>query len=242
MMSYTYVLIHGGRHGGWCWRDVAAGLRELGHLVHTPTITGVGDRAHLLDARITLETAITDTTSVIETEELNDVVLVGHSFGGMLITGVADRMPERLKKLVYLDAVVPRNDWSLLDSMDQDVAKAALEEIETRGGGTVLPLFENAAAAHGIADPQAQAWVNRRLTPHPARTVTDKLRLTNPVGNGVPAVYVRCDSPSFYGLEVSRQNARDLGFPFVTLHSGHDAMVISPTSVVQLLLKQAETN
>lgn len=101
-----YVLAHGSWHGGWCWRPVAAILRAAGHHVYTPSFTGLGDRAHLLSESVTLETFIEDLIQVIESEELEDVILVGHSFAGVPISGVADRIPERLSHLVYFDAVV----------------------------------------------------------------------------------------------------------------------------------------
>src|SRR5262245_36433174 len=105
-MTHCYVLVHGANHGGWCWSRVAALLRAEGHSVYAPTLTGLGERAHLLSREITLDTFIQDIQSVIECEELSDVILVGHSFAGAVISGVADRIPELLEHLVYLDAVV----------------------------------------------------------------------------------------------------------------------------------------
>lgn len=114
LSGQTFVLVHGAWHGGWCWRDVAARLRSRGALVHTPTLTGLGDKKHLRAAYQGLQTFITDVAATIETEELQDVVLVGHSFGGMVITGVADRMAERIKHLVYLDAFAPNDGQSVV--------------------------------------------------------------------------------------------------------------------------------
>src|SRR3954453_21148411 len=102
----TFVLVHGAWHGGWCWRRVAPLLRVAGHAVYTPTLTGLGERAHLLTREVGLETHIRDTVNVLECEELNDVILVGHSYGGIVITGTAERAPERVGHLVYLDAMV----------------------------------------------------------------------------------------------------------------------------------------
>src|SRR5262245_27253642 len=105
----TYVLVHGGAHGGWCYQRVARILRADGHEVYTPTLTGCGERAHLVSAEVDLETHIADVVAVLEYEDLEDVVLVGHSYGGMVITGVADRAPERIGRLVFLDAANPKN-------------------------------------------------------------------------------------------------------------------------------------
>ena len=117
----NFVLVHGAWHGGWCWRHVAERLREHGHQVFTPTLTGLGERAHLLDANTGLSSCIADIAGVIAAEELQDVVLVGHSFAGPVITGVADRMPERLKHLVYLDALVVQNGQSALSLFSAEV-------------------------------------------------------------------------------------------------------------------------
>ena len=111
----TFVLVHGGGHGGWCYRDVAAILRSSGHAVHTPTMTGVGERSHLVGPHVDLDLHIRDITNVLHYEDLTDVVLVGHSYGGMVITGTADRAAERIAALVYLDAANPVNGQSLVD-------------------------------------------------------------------------------------------------------------------------------
>ena len=111
----TFLLIHGAWHGGWCWRDVASRLRKAGHEVHAPSLTGLGERKHLAGGRIDLDTHIQDVVGLIEMEDLRDVVLVGHSYGGMVITGAADRMPASIARLVYLDAFVPENVKCLLD-------------------------------------------------------------------------------------------------------------------------------
>ena len=103
----NFVLVHGAWHGGWCYRDTAKILRAAGHTVHTPTHTGVGERFHQSAENITLETHIRDVAGCIEAEELTDVVLCGHSYGGMVITGVADRMPDKIRALCYLDAFIP---------------------------------------------------------------------------------------------------------------------------------------
>jgi pimeloyl-ACP methyl ester carboxylesterase len=120
----TYVLIHGGWHGGWCWARVAPILRAAGHDVYAPSLTGLGDRVHLLSPSVRLETHIEDVLGVLSYEDLRDVVLVGHSYGGMVITGVADRAADRVSHLVYLDAFVPRDGECLLDLLPEERADA----------------------------------------------------------------------------------------------------------------------
>ena len=110
----TFVLAHGSWHGGWCWKRVAHRLREKGHAVYAPSFTGMGDRVHLLNREITIDTFVEDLAQVILTEELNRVLLVGHSFGGIPISGVADRFPERIAHLIYLDAVITEPEERLL--------------------------------------------------------------------------------------------------------------------------------
>ncbi|CUJ68374.1 alpha/beta fold hydrolase [Achromobacter kerstersii] len=124
----TYVLAHGSWHGGWCWRPVADRLQAAGHRVYAPSYTGMGDRAHLLNKNITIDTFVEDLVQVIETQELNDVILVGHSFGGIPISGVADRIPERLAHLVYFDAIVLQSGqdaFSVYPKADADARIAA---------------------------------------------------------------------------------------------------------------------
>src|SRR5258705_1716413 len=116
----TYVLVHGAWHGGWCWKRVAPALRAAGHEVYTPTLTGLGERAHLANPAIDLATHISDVVNLLEAEELNEVVLLGHSYGGMVVTGVADRAPARLRRVIYLDAFLPEDGKSLLDYLHPD--------------------------------------------------------------------------------------------------------------------------
>ena len=234
------VLVHGGQHGGWCWRHVADRLRGAGARVFTPTITGVGERAHLLSQDITLQTAVQDVAAVLETEELDDVLLVGHSFGGVPVTGVADRMPERIRRLVYLDAAVCRDGQSIMDTLPDDIRVPWLELSRRESDGMSLPIFFEPAAALGVTGPEAQAWLNRRLTPQPTRTYTDKTRLRNPVGNGLPATYIVCDQPVFEGLAESRDLAREMGWDIGTFPSGHDAMLAKPELLADRLLALAQ--
>src|SRR3954468_17985304 len=120
----TYVLVHGGGHGGWCYQKVAALLRGAGHDVYTPTLTGLGERSHLVSPDVDLDMHIADVVAVLHYDDLRDVILVGHSYGGMVITGVADRAADRIGRLVFLDAANPRNGESLLDVTGPSLAVA----------------------------------------------------------------------------------------------------------------------
>jgi pimeloyl-ACP methyl ester carboxylesterase len=230
----NFLLVHGAFHGGWCWSRVAALLRRAGHDVFTPTQTGLGERRHLLSKQITLDTFIDDVCGVIEAEELSDVVLVGHSFGGITITGVADRMPELIRHLVYLDSRIIEHGQSMID-VDGARSLAWRRIAEQTHGGISIPTPP--ATYFGVSDPADLAWIERRLTPHPLGTFTSKLRLANPVvGNGRPCTYVACTDPIYPPLEICRDWARGRpGWGWTEIATGHDAMVSAPDLVARLL-------
>ncbi len=231
----TYVLVHGAWHGAWCWRDVADALRGMGHRVTTPTQTGVGERRHLLGADITLDTFVADIVNHIEAEELTDIILVGHSFGGIGITGVADTMPERVRHLVYLDAVIVEAGKPAFSIFEPELVAARRRQVQEEGQGVFLP--PPPVTAFGIPeDHPSAAWVRRRLTPHPAGTYESPLRLDNPIGNGRPCTYVVCTNPIYAPLERPRQWARQQPeWTWLELATGHNAMILVPAELARLL-------
>ena len=228
----TFVLVHGAFHGGWCWRQVADRLRAHGHVVFTPTQTGCGERSHLMSAAITLDTFVDDIANVLTWEDLSEVVLVGHSFGGNAISGVADRMPERLRQLIYLDAAMLENGQSMFDMLDPAVVAVRRQAIQASGGLSIAPPL---AAMFDIQDPAQVSAVQARLTPHPVGAYTSPLRLAHPVANGLPAVYVQCTAPVYAGLQPSRDWVRAHGMRSVELATGHDAMISAPELLADLL-------
>src|ERR1700689_4112235 len=135
----TFVLVHGAWHGGWCWKRVRRSLQAQGHEVFTPTLTGVADRSHLLSREVNLETHITDVTNLILWEELSDVVLCGHSYGGPVISGVADRIPDRIGALGYLDAFVLQNGQSVHDVLPAEQKNAQIEGVRQMGDEWKVP-------------------------------------------------------------------------------------------------------
>lgn len=228
----TFVLVHGGFHGGWCWRDVATRLRSRGHAVFTPTQTGCGERSHLLSKDITLDTFVDDIANVLIWEDLADVVLVGHSFGGIAVTGVADRMPERIRRLVYLDAAILENGQSMFGMLDPQVVAGRKAAAEASGGAGIPP---PAPALFGIRDPAQAAFVAAHLTAHPLGAYTSSLNLAHPVANGVPAVYIECTEPVYAGLQFARDWVAANGMESVTLATAHDAMITAPGPLAELL-------
>jgi len=229
----TFVLVHGAWHGGWCWSKVASILRARGHTVVTPTQTGVGERAHLLSKSIDLDVFAADMTNVLKYEDLNDVVLVGHSFGGNAISGVADTMRDRIRQLVYLDAVILENGQSVFGQLPKDAVDARTKAAQETSGGLSIPAPP--PSAFGIADAAQAQFIQSRLTPHPFNTFVSPLRLTHKVGNGLPVTYIMCTDPIYRPLEASRTWVKAAGWKTLEIRSGHDAMVIAPDRLADLL-------
>jgi len=229
----NFVLVHGGWHGGWCWRKVARLLRDQGHDVFTPTLTGLGERSHLLSADINLDTQIQDVANVIDYEDLDQVVLVGHSFGGMVISGVADRMAARVAALVYLDAFVPEDGDSLL-ALTSESFRQFLTDGASRHGGLVAP----PVSAEGFSvNPADRAWVDAKCGPHPFAAFLQRISLTG-AWKAVPRkVYVYCDgwSPNPFAELFERLNA-DPEWTARTAPCGHDIMIDLPDALADMLL------
>jgi pimeloyl-ACP methyl ester carboxylesterase len=181
----TYGPVHGSHHGGWCWRKVTPLLRAAGHAVLTPTLTGLGERVHLAAPGVGLGTHIQGVVNVLEFEDLADVVLVGHSSGGRVITGVADRVPERLGHLVYLDAALPLDGESGLDAYPPAAQAAMRERARTQGKGWYHPVPATEEPLWGITDAADWAWVRSKAVPQPFAPLTERLTLTG-AGAGLP--------------------------------------------------------
>lgn len=227
----TFVLVHGAWHGGWAWRRVIPSLREAGHEVHAPTLTGVSDRAHLITPSVGLSTHIQDVVALIEAHDLDDVVLVGHSYAGHVVTGVADRIPDRLAKRVYLDAFVGGDGDAAIDLLPETVAGHYRESVAGPGFGWLIPV--RSLAVLGVTEQADLDWLSPRLTPHPWLTYTEPLRLKGGSGK-VPAAYVECVD----WMRVFRPHAEKaaaLGWPVHHLATGHEAMVTAPKELAELL-------
>jgi pimeloyl-ACP methyl ester carboxylesterase len=194
----TFVLVHPAWFGGWCWKKVSSLLRSDGHDVYTPTMTGLGERAHLAAPAVGLGVHIDDVVEAMTVEDLTDAIVVGNSSGGTVITGVADRVPERIDKLVYLDAFVPEDGQSTRDLIAPERRVVMERLVESEGDGWLLPRFAEAPWDEFV--PKAWevtgddlTWVLQRLRPTPFRHFTEPIRLKGgPGGEGPPRVYVRC--------------------------------------------------
>jgi pimeloyl-ACP methyl ester carboxylesterase len=236
-MMATYVLVHGAGHGGWCYRRVARLLRDRGHDVYTPTLTGLGERAHLLSPEVGLDTHITDVVSVLEHEDLTDAILCGHSYGGIVITGAADKALARVAQLVYLDAAILYDGESLADVTPAIASMRAgikvVDDIEL----VLWPDDPIAYAIYGVTDAADWAWMRERLHPHPWRAFTDKLRLANPTAvAALPRTLINC--PHTLAMRTGESLARyHQGDRIWQIDTGHDLMITEPEKTAEMLLR-----
>ena len=237
----NFVLVHGAWHGSWCWQRVTGALQQQGHRVHAVTLTGLGERAHLLSASITLDTHIDDVLNLIEAEELDEVVLAVHSYAGMIGTAVADRLGERLKHLVYVDAVLPRpgESWSSTQSSATQQQRLAAAQASLH-----FSFPPPDPEVFGLRDADRE-WVRRRQTPHPGNTYQAPLQFDMQRVASVPRTFVSCIQPALATIAPSRLRAQDPLFwngvwlpkaQFVELPTGHDPMISEPAALVEILL------
>jgi len=231
----TFVLVHGGGHGGWCYQRVAPRLRAAGHDVYTPTLTGLGERSHLLRPDIDLDFHIRDVDAVLRFEGLRDVILVGHSYGGMVITGVADRAPGRVGKLVYLDAATPKNGESLVDHAGPVINNVRPYAQTIDGIELVLPPFPGAGRLYGVEDEADLAWMDDKLTLHPWKCFDQTLVLTNEDAlAAIPQYHVVCTSTLATRERTRMERARAEGRLW-DIDTGHDLMITEPEWVAHTL-------
>ena len=233
-----YVLVHGGGHGGWCYQSVARILRSQGHEVYTPTLTGLGEREHLLTPAVDLDMHITDVVKILQFEDLRDVILVGHSYGGMVITGIADRAADRVGHLVYLDAATPENGQSLVDVAGPIITAARADGRVVDGMELVLFPGKDPMGFFGVTDPQQIEWMRTRLTPHPWKCFEQKLVLTNEAAMRViPQTHIVCTATlPFRDVDSLKKRAQGRLWDVDT---GHDLMISEPDQVASLLLRLA---
>ena len=230
-----FLLVHGAWHGGWVWKEMADLLRYQGYGVSCPTQTGLGERKHLISSEISLEVFIEDIVNHIISDDLYNIILVGHSFAGSTISGVADRLKDRIKQLIYLDAVILLNGQSPFDIAPVEVVNERTALAEKSEGK--LSISPPKAEAFGVFDVRKAITLESKLTPHPISTFRSKLILKNEVGNGLPLSYIICTDPIYKSLESSRQIVKKMNWPIFELKSGHNAMFTHPQETLNLLMK-----
>jgi pimeloyl-ACP methyl ester carboxylesterase len=235
----AYVLVHGAWHGAWCWARVLPLLRQAGHVAHAVTLTGVGERAHLMGPDIDLNTHIQDVVGLVMAEELQRVVLVGHSYGGIVITGVANRLqhehPGLLAHLVYLDAVVPESGESWSSRHTPETQQTRIDASAPSGGISFPPPDASVFGLEG-AD---RDWVNRRQTPQPFAVYQQALHFDAVRLAALPRTFIDCTNPALPTIAASRVKVRrEPGWRVVEMNTGHDPMVSAPDGLADILLNQ----
>jgi pimeloyl-ACP methyl ester carboxylesterase len=232
----TFVLVHGAWHGGWCYKRVAQRLRARGHEVYTPTLTGLGERSHLLHAGVNLSLHVQDVLNVLRWEELADVVLCGHSYGGMVVTGVAAAVPEKIASLVYLDAFVPDAGQSLWDLTRDEVKQRGLAGVGRLGGYALPPI--SAETFH--VNPADRAWVDAQCVPQPFAAFLE------PAKTGARDLAVEKRTYIFAAGYQPTSFARfhealrtDPAWTVKTVPCGHDVMIDEPDLLTEMLIAAA---
>ena len=237
----TFVLVHGGWHGGWCWQRVTPFLEAAGHEVYAPTLTGLAERAAELSPDVGLDTHIRDVAGLLEENDLQGVILVGHSYGGMVITGVVDAVRERIAHVVYLDTFVPRDREAMVDIAPLVIRLLLRKHLHDDGWRIDPP------GTFGVTTEPDRSWVLSKVTPHPLKTLEQPLHLKNPdIVSSVPRTHIKCTSGFFFSL-MQRMVAQILapralppteeGWRRRELQTGHDAMITMPRELADLLLE-----
>ncbi len=236
----VFVLVHGGGHGGWCYRKVATLLRAAGHDVYTPTLTGLAERKHLLTVDTNLSTHITDIVNTLIYEDLREVILVGHSYGGMVITGVADQAADRVRELVYLDPGLHRvAEESLVDTAPAAMAFARSSSQIVDGVELVMWPNDMMVAAMGVKTAEDEALLRSKMLPHPWKAFEEKLCFQNgDAALRIPRSNINCTASISNSPEADRARQVD-GHRNFEIDTGHDLMISEPRKVTDMLLEAA---
>ena len=234
----TYLLVHGAWHGGWCWVRVAKLLRDAGHIVFTPTLTGLGERAHLANPDVDIDCHINDVLGVVEAEELEDAVLCGHSYGGQVITAVLDRQVEKFRAGIWLDAFVSQDGHSLMDGWPPERAQHIREQVSTTGDGWKIdPMPPD---YFGVMDADDADWVVRRCVPQPIKTFSQPVHLTGAWQSVPKKMYLLAEHhPNSSFDRFATPLSQEADWDIRTVASGHDVMIDTPELLAEILLEFA---
>ncbi len=233
----TFVLVHGSNHGGWCWERVIPLLEAAGHSVYAPTLTGLAERADELTQQVGLATHVADIIELFEREDLREVTLVGHSYAGAVITGVAEAVAERISRLIYLDAFLPRDGESVLDTEPPQSREAFLAIARDQGDGWRLPPQQSFLDRWGLTDPADRKWVWENLTDMPLLASTEPLSAPRDAARSLPRTFIDLTAPKNPGTVLASKRAREEGFKMLAIATGHDVMVTKPAKLAELLLQ-----
>jgi pimeloyl-ACP methyl ester carboxylesterase len=225
----NYVLVHGSWHGAWCWRRLEPLLQAAGHRTYAVTLTGLGERKHLIGPSVDLTTHVDDVVNAMQMEDLRDISLVGHSYAGLVISGVAGRETGRLRKLVYLDALVPEHGQSFFD-LNSPGFRDRVEAQAAALDGVRVPTLS--PEIMGVTDPADVAWMNERLTDFPIGAYREKVHMPS----RPPSAYIHCTR---FGFTETAARCRAMGWPVLPIDASHDVMVTHPHELAALLMSEA---
>lgn len=228
----NFLFVHGGMVGGWCWKKVRECLEKKKHSVLTPTLTGLGERKHLSGEKVDLEVHINDILNAIFYEGLENVILVGHSYGGMVITGVADRIPQKIERLIYVDALIPKNGESMFDIVDSQIFSHLHDSAQERKGVWEVP--PPSPQAYGFEAVHDIEWFGSRCTPHPLKSFQQAIHLNENSVETLDRVYIKCLRDS--SLDSMLVRAKTMGIPYHLMDTGHFPMITQPQKLTDLLL------
>jgi pimeloyl-ACP methyl ester carboxylesterase len=230
----TFVLVHGAWHGAWCWRRVARLLIRHGHEVFAPTLTGVGERSHLLTAAVGLDTHVLDIVNEVKWQELSNIVLVGHSYGGMVISGAAEKIQKAIASIVMLDAFVPEDGQAIID-LQPPALRDTIAAAQRDGAQTLPP---RSAALFNVNE-QDRAWVDAQCTPQPLNCFVQKLTLTGARERVARKTYIRAAGYPSQSFDAALTTARAKGWRTYEVPCGHDVMLDMPERLTELLQEAA---
>jgi pimeloyl-ACP methyl ester carboxylesterase len=227
----TFLICHGAWSAGWAWQKVRPLMRAAAHEIFTPTYTGLGERAHQASPTVDLDTHIGDVLAVLHYEDLRDVVLVGHSYGGMVATGVADRAAERIARLIYVDAFVPVNGQSLFDLLPAPARAERVQAAQVHGDGWLIP----PSPPPPDTSPADMAWITARRRWQPLRTFTQPITLKNAIPAS-PRSYIYCKriAPEDRFGPFARRAQSETGWNYLEIDASHSPNVTAPHALVRL--------
>lgn len=238
----NFVLVHGAFFGAWCWKRVVPRLRSRAHDVYAVTLTGLGERSHLLTPEVSLHTHVDDVVNLLKFQDLRDVVLVGHSYAGMVIGCASHRVPERIAQLVYLDALVPEHGKSFSDLQVERFREVFKELTRVRGEGWKIPALDPSSESLGVTDANDVEWLRSKLTPHPFRTFTEPAILGNTDADRIPRTFIFCTgNPSDGSLpRIAKQIKESADWRYMELAAPHAAMITAPEILSERLVEVLE--
>lgn len=236
----NFVLIHGACHGGWCWTKVAEQLRSHDFTVYTPTLTGMGERVHLLNESVTIQTHIDDIVNVLRYEDLSDVILVGHSYAGLIIPAVNEAVPEKISQLIFLDSYIPAHGKTGFEILEKEYQDSWQYVAQVSGNGWRMPAGEDSLDIWGVKEPEIRKFLLFKITDFSINFLRTPIFFTKHFEN-VKKSYIRCTQPCYVNdlMLPFYHQAKNQGWPIYKIDTGHEPMLTTPTELTKILLEIA---